>query len=98
VQKARGSDVLIYPIALGKERPPMFAELAAVTGGRSFQATDERSLSSTLGTIARELRAQYLLGYAPAREPASRARWRSIQVRVNRPEVRVRARDGYLSR
>jgi Ca-activated chloride channel family protein len=98
VQKARRSDVLIYPIALGKERPPIFAELAAVTGGRSFQASDERSLSSTLGAIARELRAQYLLGYAPAREAATAPRWRSIQVRVSRPDVRVRARDGYLSR
>jgi Ca-activated chloride channel family protein len=97
VQKARQSDVLIYPIALGKERPPIFAELAAVSGGRSFQASDERSLSAALGIIARELRAQYLLGYAPAREPANAPRWRSIQVRVNRSDVRVRARDGYLS-
>jgi Ca-activated chloride channel family protein len=98
VQKARRSDVLIYPIALGKERPPIFAELAAVSVGRSFQASDERSLSSTLDAIARELRAQYLLGYVPAREAANAPRWRSIQVRVNRPDVRVRARDGYLSR
>jgi Ca-activated chloride channel family protein len=98
VQKARRSDVLIYPIALGKERPPIFAELAAVTGGRSFQATDERSLTSMLGAIARELRLQYLLGYAPAREMTGAPRWRSIQVRVSRPDVRVRARDGYLSR
>jgi len=98
VAKARRSDVLIYPIALGKERPPVFAELAAVTGGRSFQAADERSLSVTLGVIARELRFQYLLGYAPAREAGRAPQWRSIQVRVNRPDVRVRARDGYLSR
>lgn len=98
VQKARRSDVLIYPIALGKERPPIFAELAAVTGGRSFQAGDERSLTATLGAIARELRFQYLLGYAPAGESTGAPRWRSIQVRVNRPDVQVRARDGYLSR
>jgi Ca-activated chloride channel family protein len=98
VHKARRSDVLIYPIALGKQRPPIFAELAAVSGGRSFQAPDERALTSTLATIARELRFQYLLGYAPAREATSAPRWRSIHVTVSRPDVRVRARDGYLSR
>jgi Ca-activated chloride channel family protein len=98
VQKARRSDVLIYPIALGRERPPIFAELAGVTGGRSFQAGDERSLTSTLGAIARELRFQYLLGYAPARQASGAPRWRAIQVRVTGPDVRVRARDGYLSR
>jgi Ca-activated chloride channel family protein len=98
VQKARRSDVLIYPIALGKERPPIFTELAAVTGGRSFQAADERSLTSTLGVIARELRSQYLLGYVPAREAGRASGWRSIRVTVSRPDVRVRARDGYQSR
>jgi len=98
IAKARRSDVLVYPIALAKDRPPIFAELATVTGGRSFQAADERSLTATLGAIARELRFQYLLGYAPAREAGRAAQWRSIQVRVNRPDVRVRARDGYLSR
>jgi Ca-activated chloride channel homolog len=98
VEKARRSDVLIYPIAIGTQRPTIFAELATVTGGRSFQAADERSLTATLAAIARELRFQYLLGYAPAREPGRAPQWRSIQVRVNRPDVRLRARDGYLSR
>jgi Ca-activated chloride channel family protein len=98
VEKARRSDVLIYPIAVGRERPPLFAELATVTGGRSFQATDGRTLTTTLAGIAKELRFQYLLGYAPAREASGAPRWRSIQVKVNRPDVLVRARDGYLSR
>jgi Ca-activated chloride channel family protein len=98
VEKARLSDVLIYPIAVGRERPPIFAELATVTGGRSFHAADARTLTTTLAAIAKELRFQYLLGYAPAREAGGTPRWRSIQVKVNRPDVRVRARDGYLSR
>jgi hypothetical protein len=54
--------------------------------------------AAALGKIGQELRFQYLLGYAPAREGAGAPHWRSIQVRVNRPDVRVRARDGYLSR
>ena len=47
--------------------------------------------------IAEELRFQYLLGYTPTR-PISPGgnEWRSISVTVDRPGLRVRARDGYL--
>jgi Ca-activated chloride channel family protein len=98
IEEARRRDVLTYPIATGARRPPVFAELAAVTGGRSFQARDPRTLELTLRTIARELRTQYLLGYTPDRPAGDERQWRSIKVTVNRPNVRVRARDGYFSR
>src|SRR6185295_5048743 len=100
IDRARRSQALIYPIALGKARAPLLAELAALTGGRSFQLRDARELRPTLATIARELRYQYLLGYSPADpgEPGS-PRWRSIRVALKNPSpgVRVRARDGYLA-
>ena len=96
LDRARRSDVLVYPIAVGQERAPVFAELAAATGGRSFFAKDPRELTPDMTAIARELRFQYLLGYAPPR--GGEAGWRSIEVTVNRPGVRVRARDGYFSR
>jgi Ca-activated chloride channel homolog len=92
---ARARDVLIYPVAIGPRRPPIFAELASVSGGRSFHVASARALPETLSTIARELRAQYLLGYSPASVSEGRPGWRSIRVTVNRPDVRVRARDGY---
>jgi Ca-activated chloride channel family protein len=96
LDRARRSNVLVYPIAIGQTRAPVFAELAAATGGRSFFVKDPRELPGQMTAIARELRFQYLLGYTPARggEPG----WRSIDVTVARPGVRVRARDGYLSR
>lgn len=94
---ARGSDVMIYPVAFGATRPPLFAELATLTGGRSFHARDPRTLPDTLRAIARELREQYLVGYTPARPIAAGANeWRSIAVTVRRSGVQVRARDGYL--
>jgi Ca-activated chloride channel homolog len=98
VEQARRRDVLIYPIALGSARPPLFAELAAATGGRSFHAREPRELVSTMATIARELRFQYLLGYVPARGVSPDRAWHTIDVTVIRPDVRVRARDGYFSR
>ncbi len=99
LERARRSDVLIYPIAFGKARPPLFAQLAVQTGGQSFVVQDPRDLGKTFGAIADELRHQYLLGYTPSRpfDPAH-AEWRSIAVTVLRAGLKVRARDGYLAK
>ena len=98
IDRVRRKNVLIYPVALSKVRPPVFAELATVTGGRSFQVDDVRKLPVTLSAIGRELRYQYLIGYAPPARADTDGGWRSIRVTVNRPNVRVRARDGYVLR
>jgi len=95
VERARRGRALIYPIVLGKERPPLLAELAVTTGGRSYLLRDARELERTLAEVAQELRAQYLLGYAPA--TSSQPGWRSIRVVARRPGARVRARDGYFA-
>ena len=99
IERARRSQALIYPITLGKTRPPLAAELAVVSGGRSFLIRDARALDETFATIARELRYQYLLGYAPMKPGESgEHRWRSIRVTVKgRSDLRVRARDGYTA-
>jgi Ca-activated chloride channel family protein len=99
LDRARRSDVMIYPVALGRDRPPLFAELASLTGGRSFAPRDPAALNIAMRTIANELRHQYLLGYTPSRPiVAGEEQWRAITVRVDRPGVTVRARDGYLAR
>jgi Ca-activated chloride channel family protein len=99
LDRARRSDVMIYPVAFGRTRPPLFAELASLTGGRSFQPRDPAQLNTTMRTIANELRHQYLLGYTPSRPiVAGDDQWRSITVRIDRPGVTVRARDGYLAK
>ena len=99
LDRARRSDVMVYPIAVGSARAPLFAELAALTGGRSFQPKDPGELNTIMRTIASELRHQYLLGYTPSRPiVAGEEQWRAIAVRVNRTDVTVRARDGYLAK
>jgi Ca-activated chloride channel family protein len=98
IARSRRSNALIYPIAFGKQRPALLAELAVITGGRSFLLKDATELEKTLSTIARELRYQYLLGYAPSDPIEEGVReWRSIRVTLKnpRPGVHVRARDGY---
>ena len=100
IARARRSNALIYPITIGKQRPAFIAELAVLTGGRSFLLKDATELEKTLSTIARELRYQYLLGYAPS-EPIKEGthEWRPIRVMLtgNHPGLRVRARDGYTT-
>jgi Ca-activated chloride channel family protein len=97
VEHARRSHALIYPIAFGRTRPPLLAELAVLTGGRSFLLRDVKELEKTLAVIARELRYQYLLGYAPMEPLTPTPEWRSIRVVVKKPGLRVRARDGYMT-
>jgi Ca-activated chloride channel homolog len=98
VERARRSNALIYLIAFGRERSPLLAELAVVTGGRSFLLRDVRDLDKTLAEVAKELRYQYLLGYTPA-DPidADHPEWRSIRVVLKKPGAKVRARDGYMT-
>jgi Ca-activated chloride channel family protein len=97
LERARRSDVMAYPVSLSRERSPLFAELAVLTGGRSFAVRSRAEATAVARTIARELRTQYLIGYAPA-QPTSDGvgEWRSIRVDVKAPGARVRARDGYV--
>ena len=99
LERVRRSNALVYGIGVGKTRAPILAEMAAVSGGRSVQVRNAEALEPALTAIARELQQQYLLGYAPPpRRSGSDARWRSITVRLTRPDgARVRARDGYVA-
>lgn len=95
---ARERDVLVYPVALGDRMPELFGQLAAVTGGRAFHVRQARALAPALEAIATELRGQYLLGYAPDPvAPGASRVWRSIEVRVKREGLVVRARRGYFA-
>jgi hypothetical protein len=96
---ARRSDVMMYPVAMGRTRPAVFAELATLTGGRSFHVTDPARLPDTLERIVRELHRQYLLGYTPTRPIVpGHPEWRGIKVSVRGAGLTVRARDGYTAK
>lgn len=95
VARVRGSDALVYGIALGRTASPLFTQLGQLSGGRAFHVQDPWQLPGVFSTIASELRSQYLLGYAP---PAGDPGWRTIEVRVKRPDLVVRARGGYVAR
>ncbi|HZI80020.1 MAG TPA: VWA domain-containing protein [Vicinamibacterales bacterium] len=97
LDRARRGSALVYPIVFGRTAVPALSDAARLTGGRAFVLRDARELDGALGSIARELRHQYLLGYAPA-GAAEPGRWHPIRVRVRGPQAgswRIRARDGY---
>lgn len=96
IEGAQRKDVLVYPVVTGRTHSMIFGEMARVTGGRAVTVTSAQALPAALTSIARELRHQYLIGYAPSGE-GGRSGWRSIGVTVKRPEWRVRARDGYYA-
>ena len=96
---ARASEVSIYSVAQGlDERTTLRAfldQLADQTGGRSYFIGSIEKLSETFRKILTELKSQYYLTYTP--RPGLRPRtWHRIQVKVNRPDVIVRARKEYF--
>jgi VWFA-related protein len=71
-------------------------ELADKTAGRLYHANDTTQLAEAFSRIAEELRRQYSLGYYPQDGDVSSAARRQIKVRVNRPNLAVKARDSYV--
>ena len=71
-------------------------QLVEVSGGRLFPARSIRALDPVYGQVAEELRSVYTIGYYPKNQNFEGS-WRSVQVRVNRPNARVRTRPGYYA-
>jgi Ca-activated chloride channel homolog len=69
-------------------------ELATRSGGRLYEADTLYNLSQAFSNIAEELRHQYSLSYYPTNAKKDGTH-RRIKVRIEKPEMIVRAREGY---
>ena len=79
--------------AVGKK---YLEELAAYTGGRVFRPeSTPGGLTTAFEGIAEELRRQYNIGYIPS-EDGKPGQRKQIKVRVDRPNLVLRARDSYI--
>ena len=98
------ADTVIYPVVvipitndagrnIGGENALTF--MAEGTGGRTFLPTLGVELDHAFTEIIEELRTQYLLGYYPRNVPLTTDRFHKLEVRVDRPDLRVSARNGY---
>lgn len=68
--------------------------LAIDTGGMMIR--NENNIGRALETIAEDAGTYYVIGYRPTNQ-AFDGKFRRIDVRVKRPDLRVRARRGYLA-
>lgn len=91
IMTPRGTTAQEY--ALGRR---YLDEIAAATGGRVFRPeSTPGGLVRAFEGIAEELRRQYNIGYIPKTEGTPGQR-KQIKVRVNRPNLVIRARDSYI--
>jgi Ca-activated chloride channel family protein len=104
LEEAQLADAVIYPVVVmpitndagrntGGEHALQY--MAERTGGRTFLPSVGAELDKAFGDIITELRTQYLLGFYPHNAPLTKNRFHTLEVRVNRPELRVSARNGY---
>jgi len=80
----------------GTDGYDLMQQLAEVTGGRFYQG-ETKDLKDTFALIAEELRHQYRLGFYPD-ELKRDGSVHALQVKVNLPDVSVRARREYLAK
>ena len=66
------------------------------TGGWTYPIQAAKRCKEVCLRIADELRNQYLLGYYPTNQDRD-GRWRTIEVRTNRPGVTLTTRTGYYA-
>jgi VWFA-related protein len=79
-----------------KEADFVLRELAQQTGGRSFFPTRIEDLAGIYSQIGDELSSQYMLGYT-SRNSRRDGSWRRVVVRVGRPGVTPRTKQGYFA-
>jgi Ca-activated chloride channel family protein len=100
---AKRSETAIYSIGLRqgtegrrefKEAEFVLRQLSQETGGRAFFPTSIVELPKIYDQISEELASQYTIAYTSKNNLRNGA-WRRIVVRVNRPGLAARTRQGY---
>jgi VWFA-related protein len=74
----------------------LLSDLADRSGGMSFEAVTSDDVQRAALRIGRAMRNEYVIAYSPTSGDLS-GKWRSIQVKVTPPRLRVYARAGYYS-
>ena len=100
---AKRSETSIYAIGLRpsgayrsefKEAEFVLKQLSQETGGRAYFVQAASELPRIYDQISEELANQYSLAYS-SKNPMRNGAWRRIVVRVNKPGVTARTRQGY---
>ncbi|HEX8252624.1 MAG TPA: VWA domain-containing protein [Thermoanaerobaculia bacterium] len=98
---ARASRVPLYFIGIGMSGPAglggsgKMRSLAAETGGVAYMIRGTDQLRATYEQLERDLRSQYLLSYHAESSKKDQA-YRTIEVKVDRSDAKVRTIRGYI--
>ncbi len=108
LELAKRSETAVYVIALRgadlrsmqsrgfREAEFTLRTLAQDSGGRAIFPSKIEDLTDVYGQIADELASQYTVGYTSSNQKRDGA-WRRVVVRVSRPNVTARTKNGYYA-
>lgn len=100
---ALAANATIYTVDMADKQPGSYQGTPAIgvlrnyankSGGRFVPTPGGRALRDAFVGILEELSNQYTIGYRPTNRSQD-GRWRSIEIKVDRPEVKARTRRGY---
>ncbi len=102
LERVRRSNALVYTIGLANlnnpyRSPKVLRRLARASGGEAYFPEGTEELQAVCEAIAKEMRSQYTLTYAPT-NPRQEGLYREIAVELIDPAAkgwRLRAREGY---
>ena len=98
----KASQVTVYAIGLvdntGSARGQLqmtLRQLTETTGGQAFFPTAMKDVESAYDKVLAEIKGQYHLGYLSTNTAAD-GKWRKVEIKVKRPDLKVRSRKGYF--
>lgn len=83
-----------YHIPFTRLRDNALPRLAALTGGESLSEFRVKGIEQSFARIGDDVRLQYTIGYY-SNEPLTDGKYRSVEVRVSKPDLDVIAKKGY---
>jgi Ca-activated chloride channel family protein len=91
------TDSTVYHTNLREQSAEVMKSMAQKTGGRFFRTPGGAKLREAFANAVTELRNQYTLTYESSNDRLD-GRWRAIEVRVARPQLNIRTKQGYYAR
>ncbi len=91
------SDAGVYKVAPRDNGVEVMKTLATKTGGRFFHTPGGNELREAFTNTVEELRRQYTITYESTNDRYD-GRWRAVEVRVAKPNLNIRTRQGYFAR
>jgi Ca-activated chloride channel homolog len=97
----KAAQITVYAIGLvenaGSARAQLqmtLRQIAETTGGQAFFPSAMKDVESAYDKVLAEINGQYHLGYVSS-NAATDGAWRKVEIKLQRDELRVRARKGY---